>query len=196
MTLYIVLVGIIALVVLALFVFLLVWYFSNRAERRIKHTPHYRHDVIVSGGVDINTGQRAANDHRYFNGMKENKNATICLQASPSGRLYPVGNSGALNYITLVDLSVGRQYSASFVGEIILGRAPFGSAASVISIEGDQSISSMHCRILTGNGSFCIEDLGSSNHTYLNGRMLTTMEILKNQDILKMGRSTFQVFIS
>lgn len=194
MTLYIILMGILAAVVIGVVV-LAVCLLRGSEERQIKNTPHYRHDVIVSGGVDINTGQKAVNDHRYFNGMKGNNNATICLQASSSGRLHPVGNSGALHNITLVDLVSGRQYSAVFVGEIIIGRAPAGSAASVICVEGDSSISSKHCRILSGGGSFFLEDLGSSNHTYLNGRMLTSMEILGTGDILKMGKSNFQVYI-
>ncbi len=195
MTLYLVLIGILVVAALVIFA-LVIWLLNNREERRIKSTPHYRHDVIVSGGVDINTGQMAANDHRYFNGMKGNSVETICLQASPSGRLHPVGDSGALHNIILVDLATGKQYASTFVGEIIMGRAPAGSAASVIVIEGDASVSSKHCRILSGGGNFCIEDLGSSNHTYLNGRMLTSMEILRNEDILKMGKSKFQLFIS
>ncbi|MBQ4066292.1 MAG: FHA domain-containing protein [Clostridia bacterium] len=194
MTLYLIIIGILVVAVLVIFA-LVIWLLNNREERRIKNTPHYRHDVIISGGVDISTGQRAANDHRYFNGMKGNNNATICLQASPSGRLHPVGNSGALHNITLVDTVSQRQYGATFVGEIIIGRAPTGSAASVIAVEGDGSISSKHCRILCGGEGFFIEDLGSSNHTYLNGRMLTSMEVLGNGDFLKMGKSEFQVYL-
>lgn len=50
--------------------------------------------------------------------------------------------------------------------ECILGKSP-EYAHKVI--EGSNSVSRRHCRICRRNGQFYIEDMGSLNHTYVNG---------------------------
>ncbi|PCJ58306.1 MAG: pilus assembly protein TadA [Planctomycetota bacterium] len=45
-----------------------------------------------------------------------------------------------------------------------------------------------HCNIISSNNSFALEDLGSRNGTFLNGRKIGTREILKNGDIIQIGK--------
>lgn len=184
-----------ALVAVLVIFALVMWLINNREERRLKHTPHYRHDVIVSGGVDITTGQMTRNDHRYFNGMKDDDVATIYLQSSQSGKLHPVGGTVS-HSLLLVDQASGRQYGSNFKNEIVIGRAPKSGSVQALTVDCDNSISGNHCRIMENNGVFCIQDMGSSNHTYLNGGLLTSIEMLDNGDFVKMGKTTFQVFLN
>ena len=186
----------VSIIVAAVAVFaVLMWFINNREERKIRNIPHYRHDVIINGGVDIDTG-RLKNDHNiHFKGMNEDRIDTICLKTSQSGRLHPVGN-GTDNTITLIDEISGQQYSRRFKNEIVIGRNPSTNGISCIKLEGDASMSSNHCRIIENNGIFCIEDLGSANHTYLNGGILCALSVLKNGDSIRIGKTTLKVLFS
>ncbi len=179
----------VALLVSLLVIFaVLMWYINNKEERQIKNIPHYRHDVIVSGGVDIVTGQMTHNDHLYFNGMKETQNETICI--GMSGAMSRQHNSG--HSIRLTDQAAGNTYTASFSNEVIIGRNPKQNTGAVIVLK-DSSVSGVHCRVYHSAGSFYIQDLGSSNHTYLNGNMVTTALPVNNGDTVRIGACKYKV---
>ncbi len=67
-----------------------------------------------------------------------------------------------------------------------LGRA--GSAD--IHVE-DPFASSVHARIFAHNGFMHVEDMGSTNGTYLNGRQLRKAEQLKPADKIRIGDSEY-----
>lgn len=67
-----------------------------------------------------------------------------------------------------------------------LGRA--GSAD--IHVE-DPFASSVHARIFARNGFMHVEDMGSTNGTYLNGRQLRKPEQLKPADKIRIGDSEY-----
>jgi len=48
-------------------------------------------------------------------------------------------------------------------------------------IEGSSSVSRKHCRICWRNGQFFIEDMGSLNHTYVNGILVKNGECIPLQ---------------
>jgi FHA domain len=68
-----------------------------------------------------------------------------------------------------------------------LGRA--GSAD--IHVE-DPFASSVHARIFPHNGFMHVEDMGSTNGTYLNGRQLRKAEQLKPADKIRIGDSEYR----
>jgi hypothetical protein len=68
-----------------------------------------------------------------------------------------------------------------------LGRA--GSAD--IHVE-DPFASSVHARIFPRNGFMHVEDMGSTNGTYLNGRQLRKPEQLKPADKIRIGDSEYR----
>jgi hypothetical protein len=68
-----------------------------------------------------------------------------------------------------------------------LGRA--GSAD--IHVE-DPFASSVHARIFPRNGFMHVEDMGSTNGTYLNGRQLRKAEQLKPADTIRIGDSEYR----
>ncbi len=73
---------------------------------------------------------------------------------------------------TLLDLS----------GGVTLGRAD----GAEIKVE-DQFASSNHARIYERGEAMYIEDMGSTNGTYLNGHELRTSERLKPSDVIRIG---------
>jgi hypothetical protein len=78
---------------------------------------------------------------------------------------------------TLLDLSGGAT----------MGRAD----GADIKVE-DQYASSSHARIYPRGEFMYIEDMGSTNGTYLNGRALNTSERLKPADVIRIGDTEYR----
>jgi len=70
-------------------------------------------------------------------------------------------------------------------GENVVGRA----AGSAVHIDAP-GISRRHARILLADGAATLEDLGSKNGTYLNGRHLNGPAPLRDGDVFRLGRHT------
>ncbi len=97
------------------------------------------------------------------------------LSAGVSPRLEVVA---AMGYEpgTLIDVSDGAT----------LGR----SDSADIHVE-DPFASSVHARVFARNGFMHVEDMGSTNGTYLNGRQLRKAEQLKPADKIRIGDSEY-----
>ena len=52
----------------------------------------------------------------------------------------------------------------------------------------DDEISSRHARITFSDDSFWVEDLDSTNGTFVNGERISSLTRLHDDDLLKMGR--------
>jgi hypothetical protein len=72
-------------------------------------------------------------------------------------------------------------------GGAILGR----SDGAEIKVE-DAFASSAHARIFSRGDSLYVEDMGSTNGTYLNGRQIKTAERLKQADVIRIGDSEYR----
>lgn len=57
----------------------------------------------------------------------------------------------------------------------------------------EQHVSGKHARIIVRNNSLSIEDLNSTNGTYLNGTKLNGKVRLSNKDEIKIGNVVFKV---
>jgi hypothetical protein len=53
----------------------------------------------------------------------------------------------------------------------------------------DPEVSRHHCRLTQGGGSFTIEDLGSTNGTFINGQRLTGARPLSHGDMVGLGET-------
>jgi pSer/pThr/pTyr-binding forkhead associated (FHA) protein len=57
----------------------------------------------------------------------------------------------------------------------------------------DQHVSGNHAKIIVRNDSLFIEDLNSTNGTYLNGNKINGKAKLTNRDEIKIGTSVFKI---
>jgi len=75
-------------------------------------------------------------------------------------------------------------------GELLLGRSAQGHGQ----LGGDPEISRRHARITSDpGGQLVIEDLGSTNGTYVNGARIGDTRSLVPGDVIKVGRTTLEV---
>ncbi len=73
--------------------------------------------------------------------------------------------------------------------ELMIGRAAEGKGT----LDGDQELSRHHARIVRANGVLTIEDLGSTNGTYVNGERLSAPRQLRQGDSIIVGSTTIGV---
>ncbi|GIW80907.1 MAG: hypothetical protein KatS3mg105_2714 [Gemmatales bacterium] len=66
------------------------------------------------------------------------------------------------------------------------------SSTAAICLE-SQAVSRHHARILSENGEFFVEDLGSSNGTYLNGKRIEARTPITEKDVLQVGPYVFSL---
>jgi hypothetical protein len=71
------------------------------------------------------------------------------------------------------------------------GRAVVGTAADCDAIMKDPSISGRHCEFMSTSQGFRINDLGSTNGTYVNDKRVTNSDLIDN-DSVRLGRVNFK----
>src|SRR6516165_7279950 len=81
----------------------------------------------------------------------------------------------------------GRQFLLHPTGSVI-GR----QADSTVCLE-SQAVSRHHARVLCDDGNYFIEDLGSSNGTYLNGKRVVQRVPFSTEDTLQVGPYFFSL---
>ena len=76
-------------------------------------------------------------------------------------------------------------------GGVVIGRDPLGSSHVVV----DESVSRTHARVYARGGALHVEDLGSTNGTFLNGRRLVEGQgvRMRDGDELVLGALTLRV---
>jgi pSer/pThr/pTyr-binding forkhead associated (FHA) protein len=72
--------------------------------------------------------------------------------------------------------------------ELTIGRA----AGCTVSITDDTFISQLHARVFVQNGEVFVEDLGSTNGSYLNGQKLARPMPLSKGDRLQIGATVLE----
>jgi len=84
----------------------------------------------------------------------------------------------------------GRKKQASWEleGEIIIGRAQ----ECAVSLD-DEFASNLHAKIYRVEGRYYVEDLGSTNGTYVNGRRINYPTELRGGDRVKIGRTVMEL---
>jgi pSer/pThr/pTyr-binding forkhead associated (FHA) protein len=85
--------------------------------------------------------------------------------------------------------AMGHEPGSAF--DISNGATMGRSEASDIKVD-DPFASSAHARIFPRSEFMYIEDMGSTNGTYLNGRQLKTAERLKMADVVRIGDSEYR----
>lgn len=73
--------------------------------------------------------------------------------------------------------------------EVTIGRAPGCSVA----LASDTFVSALHARVFLRDGEAFVEDLGSTNGTYLNRDRLSGTSPLRGGDRLQVGHTVLEV---
>lgn len=73
--------------------------------------------------------------------------------------------------------------------ELTLGRA----AGCGVSLSEDTFVSQLHARVFRRDGDLFIEDLGSTNGTYLNGKKVSAASVMRKGDRVQVGRTTLEL---
>ena len=87
--------------------------------------------------------------------------------------------------VITADRNVGARYMLT--EDISIGRA----ANSSVIID-DTYASQQHARVFAQNDSYRVEDLGSTNGTYVNGRKISYPLELRVGDRIKIGKTVFE----
>jgi FHA domain len=75
----------------------------------------------------------------------------------------------------------------------LAGTLQIGRASSCQIRPNDTYVSQMHAKISDRNGSWVVEDLGSTNGTYLNQRKVTVPTELSPGDRIRIGKTSLEV---
>jgi hypothetical protein len=86
------------------------------------------------------------------------------------------------------DRNLGARYDLP--DDLLIGRAQ----GSSIVLE-DTYASQQHARVYSQGDSFCVEDLGSTNGTYVNGRKISYPLELRPGDRIKIGKTVFEFYV-
>jgi hypothetical protein len=113
--------------------------------------------------------------------------AAPAAPAAPRGRRR---GKGAVSELVVADPADRRGARFPLGGELTIGRA----AGCAIAIPDDTYVSSLHARVSrTPDGSVRVEDLGSTNGTFVNRTKVTAPVVLAAGDRLQIGNTVFEV---
>jgi pSer/pThr/pTyr-binding forkhead associated (FHA) protein len=101
----------------------------------------------------------------------------------------PVEERVAQPPLIVVEGGGGLRAGAAFAvnGAMTIGRSP----QTDVQID-DGFASARHARIYEREGLYYVEDMGSTNGTYLNGRRLRSQELLRPEDRIRIGDTEFR----
>ncbi len=106
-------------------------------------------------------------------------------------RREPVTSSFSTVYIRLYQVDTRRCYEAYLENELQIGRSGGNGEIAELILD-DPMVSKKHCMIYRRGDQILIQDLGSTNHTYVNGCRIQGAMPLSHGDHLILGRSQYQ----
>lgn len=96
--------------------------------------------------------------------------------------------------LTLQDLDSDRKYSIIFYDNIGIGRVREGSRfEKFIVLSKDERISKLHCSIFHEEDRLYIQDEGSRNGTFLNGKRIMDPVMIQRDDVIGVGETHLEV---
>ena len=92
-------------------------------------------------------------------------------------------------FVVLDGPGLERGSTVEVTASAIVGRGP----ESGVSIDGDEFASAQHARIEASPDGVWIEDLGSTNGTFVNGARVTAKRVLQPGDVVRVGETELQL---
>ena len=108
--------------------------------------------------------------------------------APPVAMIPPRDDRPLLGRLVVVEPPSTRGLAYQLGAEITLGRAP-GCQVVV----DDTFVSQVHARVLSREGNYLVEDLGSTNGTYLNQKKVSGAMIMQRGDRLQVGNTVLEL---
>lgn len=136
-----------------------------------------RNDVHINGGADIQTG-RVSRDQNYFKGITGKLGGTVVVEGSRA--------KSRGFFIEIMNISNGDKADFNVNNELIIGRI---LGENVYALPNDLMVSKQHCRLFVSGSDLYLEDLGSANHTYLNGTIITEPTRIQSGDTICLGKT-------
>jgi hypothetical protein len=100
----------------------------------------------------------------------------------------PRGRRGNVGRFVVTEPKAARGVAFAIGDEITIGRA----ATCTIGMADDSFVSQLHARVFRDAGLTMVEDLGSTNGTYVNGKRLTAPERITKGDRVQIGGTVFE----
>lgn len=107
------------------------------------------------------------------------------------GGLEPAGPGLSANIEPVLEVVAAMGFDPGTIFDV-RGGATLGRSDSADIRVDDPFASSVHARIYEHGGFMYVEDMGSTNGTYYNGRQLRRAEQLKPADIIRIGDSEYR----
>lgn len=100
----------------------------------------------------------------------------------------PRGRRGTVGRFVVTEPKAARGATFAIGEELTIGRA----GTCTIGMPDDTFVSQLHARVFRDAGSTMIEDLGSTNGTYVNGKRVAAAEVLTRGDRVQIGTTVFE----
>jgi uncharacterized protein YegL len=101
----------------------------------------------------------------------------------------PADGNGKFRFVFTELGGNGKQYGFNKQDELTIGRA----ASNTFALPDDTHLSSKHCRIYRSGENFYVEDLNSTNGTYINGVKILRPTLLEQVSVLLVGSKELRV---
>lgn len=122
-------------------------------------------------------------------GMSQAPQESIVLGAAEANALRAELGIRPARLLVLASPELGAGRTIEVAGPTIVGR----DATSGIRLEHDEFASARHARIEPRDGGALVDDLGSTNGTFVNGTKLKRAKVAKAGDVIKIGSTELQV---
>lgn len=166
--------------------------------------------VYIGGGalvlialivILIIAGKRRRKKRNDFAGFQEpqgdtmqfsdlDRNATAPLGAGNTIPLQQQGAGAISLRFTRVGPNEGQVYRATLGNPVVIGRK---ADVATLAFPEDDMLSGRHCEIIRRDSGLFINDLGSTNKTYVNGVMIVGYHKLEQDDVIYIGSMELRV---
>jgi pSer/pThr/pTyr-binding forkhead associated (FHA) protein len=122
-------------------------------------------------------------------GMTQAPQESIVLGAAEANALRAAHGSPTTQLLVLTSPELDQGRTIDVTGPTVVGR----DATSGIRLERDEFASSRHARIEPRSEGAWVDDLGSTNGTFVNGIRLKRAQLAKAGDVIRIGETELQV---
>ena len=170
---------IIAIIVIIAFIIHMTILIINGIRKR----NDYSQTIYLSGGRAVGENQ-GADYYQLLKGFGEMDETVIKEKNS-------VTSSFSYIYIRLYQLYTGRCYDSYLENTLQIGRAGCAENIPMLILD-DPMVSKKHCMLYRRGDQILIQDLESTNHTYVNGCKIQGAVPISHGDQLALGKSQYQ----